>query len=63
SIISKTAYPNLVPYIYQPNSKLPIAEHTISDNNYRLCLGQKCSIPTSNPNDIIKTLETEKPLG
>ncbi|MDY0199502.1 MAG: thioredoxin domain-containing protein [Tenuifilaceae bacterium] len=62
SVIRKVAYPNLVPYIYQPNSKLPIANQATPANSFKLCIGEKCALPTSNPNEIITALETEKPL-
>lgn len=62
-LIRKLTYLNTIPYIYKPNSSLPIASYPIEEGLFKLCLGKSCQLPTPIPEEIEKHLANERPFG
>jgi uncharacterized protein len=62
-VISNSTYPNLIPYLYKVDSKLPISNYPVEDGKLKLCLGQSCMEPANSYNEILSILNEERPFG
>lgn len=64
SIVGKSCHPLIIPYAYNPTSKLPMAKDSaVDDDSIKLCIKKTCMKPTTNPLEIIESIEKERPYG
>ncbi len=63
AISRDSLFPNVIPYLYAENSKLPISNYPIEEGKIKLCLGKTCQSPVDNPSEIVTVLKAERLFG
>lgn len=63
AISRDSLFPNVIPYLYAENSKLPISNYPIEEGKIKLCLGKTCQSPVDSPSEIVTVLKAERLFG
>jgi hypothetical protein len=55
-VLAATHRPNVLPFLRNVKSEIPISKYTANDNMIRLCVGNTCKVPTSSEEQVISEI-------
>lgn len=56
SILQNSWFPNIIPYNSSENFQLPIATHSVGNNEIKICFGKECRRPVNTANELVNVL-------